>query len=252
MLTPLIGGVIETSFGWRAVFFFLALVGFIVLAWSAFSLPESRIPSETGASGRFRADLRVLIGTPSFFAYVLVAAFGTGPFFAFLGGGPYVVVTMMGRTSAEYGVWFAIPAVGFMLGNFLASRLSVRVSVETMLWCGAGLTIAGTSLATMLVWLIPDSGPAPVFLPQILTSLANGLLLPNAIAGAVSVRPQAAGTASGITGFTQMAVGAVSVQLATFVLRYADTAMPLTLLMLSFGVLTALACLILLTKPKTI
>ena len=27
--------------------------------------------------------------------------------FTFAGGGPYVVVTQMGRTSAEYGAWFA-------------------------------------------------------------------------------------------------------------------------------------------------
>ena len=187
-------------------------------------------PPRKSPRGRFRADLRVLVGSPLFFAYVLVAAFGTAPFFAFLGGGPYLVVTMMGRTSAEYGVWFAIPAVGFMLGNFMASRLSARVTIEAMLWWGAGLTIAGTLLAAILVWLMPDAGPGPVFLPQILTSLANGLLLPNAIAGAVSVRPQSAGTASGITGFTQMAVGAGAVQLATFVLADADTAMPLALL----------------------
>jgi DHA1 family bicyclomycin/chloramphenicol resistance-like MFS transporter len=251
MLTPLVGGVIDTSFGWRSIFLFLTLVGAAVVTWSIFSLPESRELGEGSAKGRFRADLRVLGGSPLFVAYVLVAAFGTAPFFAFLGGGPYVVVTMMGRTSAEYGVWFAIPAVGFMLGNFIASRLASRVGLETMLWWGAGLTIVGTLLATVLVWLIPDSGPGPVFLPQILTSFANGMLLPNAIAGAVSVRPQAAGTASGITGFTQMAIGAASVQLATLVLGNAETAIALTLLMLAFGVLTALACLILLLKPRT-
>ena len=38
---------------------------------------------------------------------------------------------------------------------------------------------------------------------------ASGFVLPNAIAGAVSVRPQAAGAAAGITGFMQMGLGAV-------------------------------------------
>ena len=56
-------------------------------------------------------------------------------------------------------------------------------------------------------------GPVIVFVPQLIISFGNGLLLPNAIAGAVSVRPQAAGTASGITGFTQMAIGAAVTQL---------------------------------------
>ena len=44
-------------------------------------------------------------------------------------------------------------------------------------------------------------GPAIVFVPQMIISFGNGLLLPGAIAGAVSVRPQAAGTAAGIIGF---------------------------------------------------
>ena len=52
-----------------------------------------------------------------------------------------------------------------------------------------------------------------IFVPQMIIGFGNGLLLPNAIAGAVSVRPQAAGTASGITGFMQMAIGAVAAQL---------------------------------------
>lgn len=252
MLSPLVGGILDTAFGWRAIFLFITLVGTGVVVWAAFGLPETRpAPSADHAPGRTGSDLKALGTDRKFIAFVLIAGFGTAPFFAFLGGGPYVVVTMMGRTSAEYGVWFAIPAVGFMLGTFTASRLAVRVKVETVLFCGAGLTIFSTGLATLLVWLIPDSGPAPVFLPQVITSYANGLLIPNAMAGAVSVRPQAAGTASGITGFTQMAIGAGAVQLATIVLRDADTAISLTLLMLAFGVVAAFSCLLLLKKQPT-
>ncbi len=47
-----------------------------------------------------------------------------------------------------------------------------------------------------------------------LMGFGNGLLLPTAIAGAVSIRPQVAGTASGLTGFIQMAIGAAAAQLA--------------------------------------
>ncbi len=53
-------------------------------------------------------------------------------------------------------------------------------------------------------------GPAVVFLPQLIVNFGNGLLLPGAISGAVSVRPQAAGTAAGIIGFSQMAIGAAT------------------------------------------
>jgi len=61
---------------------------------------------------------------------------------------------------------------------------------------------------------------------------ASGFMLPNAIAGAVSVRPQAAGTAAGITGFLQMGLGAATSQLIGHLLAGAPTALPLALVVL--------------------
>src|SRR3974390_2491460 len=80
----------------------------------------------------------------------------------------------------------------------------------------------------MAFWLpSPPQGPLAGILPPRVTSYGNGLLLPNAIAGAISVRPQAAGTASGMTGFTQMATGAASTQVVMMLLSGAATAMPM-------------------------
>ena len=57
-------------------------------------------------------------------------------FFAFLGGAPHVVVTMMGHSSAVYGVWFAVTSIGYMAGNFFAARSSVHIGLEVleMVW----------------------------------------------------------------------------------------------------------------------
>jgi len=66
-------------------------------------------------------------------------------------------------------------------------------------------------------------------------------LMPNALAGAVSVRPQAAGTASGFTGFLQMGLGALSAQAVSHLLDGATTALPMVLVMLGFGIAGAAA-----------
>ena len=84
-------------------------------------------------------------------------------------------------------------------------------------------------------------GPAIVFVPQMIMSFGNGLLLPGAIAGAVSVRPQAAGTAAGITGFTQMALGAAVTQYAGTLLADATSALPMALLMVALVVALVVA-----------
>jgi DHA1 family bicyclomycin/chloramphenicol resistance-like MFS transporter len=101
-----------------------------------------------------------------------------------------------------------------------------------MIMAGVGCELVGASLTAALVATMPDAGPAIIFLPQFVISYGNGLLLPNAIAGAVSVRPEAAGAASGIAGFAQMAFGAASTQLVTMALAGATTAMPMAWMMM--------------------
>ena len=64
------------------------------------------------------------------------AGFGSATFFSFLGGAPHVVVTILGRTSAEYGIWFFVPSIGFMAGNFAVSRLAGRFGIDALIWCG--------------------------------------------------------------------------------------------------------------------
>jgi DHA1 family bicyclomycin/chloramphenicol resistance-like MFS transporter len=93
---------------------------------------------------------------------------------------------------------------------------------------------------------------ATIFLPQIVVGVGNGLLLPTAVAGAVSIRPRVAGTASGMTGFIQMLIGAAGAQLSGHVLAGASTAMPMLLLMLLFGIATGGAAFTLITRhPAT-
>ena len=57
----------------------------------------------------------------------------------------------------------------------------------------------------------------------------------------MSVRPQAAGTASGITGFMQMGMGALAAQAMSHLLSSAASALPLALAMLVLVVATAIS-----------
>src|SRR5262249_40012640 len=106
MSAPLIGGILDTLFGWESIFIFSALLAGTIFIWAVLALPETREKAvRQGDRGRFTHDLRALTGSPVFFGYALCVGFGSAPFFAFLGGATYVAVTMLGRTSAEYGAW---------------------------------------------------------------------------------------------------------------------------------------------------
>src|SRR6202008_689177 len=242
MVAPLIGGILDTLFGWEAIFVFCAGVSFTVFAWAALALPETRHLSPMPSwEGHFRPDLAALASSPRFFGYALCAGFGSAPFFSFLGGAPHVVVTLLGHTSAEYGLWFFIPSVGFMAGNFAVSRLAARFGIDALIWWGIALTIIGCVLNLLVYVALPGWEMATIFLPQIVIGVGNGLLLPTSVAGAVSIRPQVAGTASGLTGFIQMSVGALAAQLGGHVVAQAASATPMLLLTLFFGIALAAA-----------
>jgi DHA1 family bicyclomycin/chloramphenicol resistance-like MFS transporter len=233
MIAPLVGGILDTAFGWEAIFIFIALFSGAVLLWAMFVLQETRPAGAAQAPVMLLRDWGALLANAKFHGYVLCGALGSAPFFAFLGGGPYVVVTQMGRSSAEYGLWFALTSFGYMSGNFTASRLSQRFGIDAMILAGVVFELIGVGLTAALVAGLPGAGPAIIFLPQFLISYGNGVLLPNSVAGAVSIRPQAAGTASGMTGFTQMAVGAACTQTVSILLAGATNAMPMVWIMLA-------------------
>jgi DHA1 family bicyclomycin/chloramphenicol resistance-like MFS transporter len=231
-LGPLIGGLLDTGFGWESIFLFTAISSAMVVAWAAIALPETRgRNAPAGTPEGFLRNLAQLAGSAKFAGYVCAGAFGSSTFFAFLGGGPHVIITLMNRSPAEYGVWFAISSIGYMAGNFAASRLSTRAGIDRLIWWGIATEVLGVVLATAMAMFAQHWGPIIVFAPQTIISLGNGLLLPGAISGAVSVRPQAAGTAAGITGCAQMALGAAIAQYAGTLMAEQATAVPLAVLM---------------------
>jgi DHA1 family bicyclomycin/chloramphenicol resistance-like MFS transporter len=232
MLAPLIGGMLDTAYGWQAIFVFVGLFAAGVLVWTVFQLPETRAVSTSEGLVRFLADARSLLTNPIFIGYALVSTFNSAMFFTFIGGAPHVVVTIMHRTSAEYGIWFVVLSLVYMAGNFAAGRWSAQYGVDVMIRAGVVLTVLGAVVGIVWVLLVPQGGPAVVFVPQMIIGFASGFMLPNAIAGAVSVRPDAAGTAAGITGFMQMGLGAATSQLIGHLLEGAQTALPLALIVL--------------------
>jgi DHA1 family bicyclomycin/chloramphenicol resistance-like MFS transporter len=232
MIAPLIGGALDTAYGWQAIFTLVGLLAAAVLAWTAFALRETRAVSTSEGLRQFLRNAASLLSSPAFLGYALVAMCNSAMFFTFIGGAPHVVVTIMHRSSAEYGLWFIVLSATYMVGNFTAGRWSQRYGVDTMIRAGVAVTVLGAVLGVAWVLLAPLAGPAVVFVPQMIIGYASGFMLPNTIAGAVSVRPQAAGTAAGITGFLQMGLGAATSQLIGHLLDGAATALPLAIIVL--------------------
>src|SRR3546814_10503382 len=119
-------------------------------------------------------------------------------------------------------------AVSYMAGNYASGRLATRIGPDRMILTGSIVAAGGAGLLTALV-LGTDMIPLLLFGPVMFVGVANGLSLPSAIASAISLRPELAGTASGLVGFLQMMVGA----LATLLVRSEEHTFELQSLMRS-------------------
>src|SRR5205807_9285407 len=69
MLSPLTGGLLETAFGWRAIFYLITAASLTITIMIAFMLPETRRDRVEGSS--FRGDVGSLIRSRAFIGYVL-------------------------------------------------------------------------------------------------------------------------------------------------------------------------------------
>jgi MFS transporter, DHA1 family, multidrug resistance protein len=214
MLSPLTGGLLETAFGWRSIFYVITAASLVIAVAIAFVLPETR--RDRTEAGGFRGDVGSLFKSRAFIGYLLCQVLASQIIFAFAGGGPYIVVMQMGRSSAEYGAWFATTGFAYLIGNLFCVRFAPRHRLENLIWFGLALQLLGSLLN--LLWGIAGLNQAPSWLfgTQMLVMFANAFVMSNSAAGAISIRPDAAGTASGAMGFLQMGIGALVSQFGAY------------------------------------
>ncbi len=248
MLGPVIGGVVDEVLGWQANFVLLALAGVLVLALTWADLGETARTRPTSMMAQIR-DYPELFASRRFWGYVLSSSFASGVFFAFLGGAPFVGTVIYGLSPTALGGLFAFTALGYAGGNFLSGRFSVRMGVNRMILTGAIITLAGLSLqATML-----GTGLATAFVffgCFVFVGIGNGMVLPNATAGMLSVRPHLAGTASGLGGAIMIGGGAALSALAGLLLVPGSGAWPLVLIMLGSAIASLLAVLAVIHRER--
>ena len=209
MVAPTIGGVLQEAYGWHAIFWFMAGLGAACLAVSWAYIPETNLHRTPGVSLRsIFGSYGRLLREPDFLLFTACSSLSTGVFFSFLGGAPYVAERILGLSPSIYGLWFGVIAIGYAAGNFLAGRYTERFGVAKMILAGCLLAFVAASLPGLL-FFIGYASPAALFLPMAVTGIANGIAMPSAISGAISVRPDIAGAASGLSGATQIGSGAV-------------------------------------------
>jgi len=229
MFGPALGGLMDGWFGWEANFWFIGGLGLLILVIAYFDLGET-VPENTQGFRQQFSEYPELLLSRRFWGYCLASAFGAGAFFAYLGGGPFVGSIVYNLSPEMLGLYFGAPAIGYFFGNFLSGRFTIRFGIDAMILWGLWIIFSGLSLSMVCSYI--GYGTVETFFGfMIFVGLGNGLTIPNATAGMLSVRPHLAGTASGLGGAMMIAIGAALSTLAGAFLVPGSNEMPLLMLM---------------------
>ena len=229
MFGPALGGLLDGWFGWEANFWFIGGLGIFILLIAYFDLGET-VPENTQGFRQQFSEYPELLLSRRFWGYCLASAFGAGAFFAYLGGGPFVGSIVYNLSPEMLGLYFGAPAIGYFFGNFLSGRFTMRFGIDAMILWGLWIIFSGLSLSMVCSYV--GYGTVETFFGfMIFVGLGNGLTIPNATAGMLSVRPHLAGTASGLGGAMMIAIGAALSTLAGAFLVPGSNEMPLLMLM---------------------
>lgn len=237
---PIIGGVLQVNFGWRANFTALVIFGILVWVAAARGLPESLRSPDPGAIAprRLARNYALLLSNRVYVGNMLVTAFIFGGLFTYGTGVPFVLIELLGMSPDVFGTVFVFTVIGSVTGSVISSRAATRVPGDVMTAIGATTSLLGGAL--MLIFTLAGVVTTATIVGSMMVfMLGFGIAAPTALAGAMAPFPMMAGAASAMIGFAQMFMASLgSVGIA---LLYNDTAVPMAAVLCAMGTASALA-----------
>jgi DHA1 family bicyclomycin/chloramphenicol resistance-like MFS transporter len=210
VLAPVAGGVLQTGFGWRAVFLTLVVAGLTGVGMVWLMLPETlntRATEPVSMASMLRS-YRVVARHPAYLAYLGITSASYAGLFAWISGASFALQDLYGLTPFSFGVAFALGSIGYMTGSALAARLVIRLGLDGVLGLG-GFACAAGGLGMVAAVALGLTSALSLVLPIAVYLAGLGMVLPQGIAGAMSPFPERAGAASSLFGFVQQSIAAL-------------------------------------------
>jgi DHA1 family bicyclomycin/chloramphenicol resistance-like MFS transporter len=210
LVAPLIGGVLETGFGWRSNFVVLFI--FCTVAWVMvwFLLPETvrkLAPEPVSVTSTLRSYRRFL-GDRGFVIHLGIATCCLCGLFAWISSAAFVIQDIYGLSALAFGLAFAVGSSGYMVGTTIAARFVMRWGGgRTMGFGTAAMALGGLLMVLLLAFT--SYGAFGLIAAIGLYMIGMGMTLAQAQAGALLPFPDRAGAASSLLGFTTQTLSAM-------------------------------------------
>ena len=249
ILAPVLGGYITVWFDWSATFYFLAAYALISALFIQFRVAESLDP-DNKSSLKPIAILRnfgTLLKNRNYIGYTLSCSTVFAGLIAFMSGSSFVLIDYFGVKTEHAGMFYALASGGYLMGTQIAHRVGPRIGINRMISFG-GLLATSSGLVMVIPALMDFHHLWLTTISQIAFMAAVGIVMPQAMAGALANFPQIAGTASSLLGFTQSIFAATAGLLVGH--NHSGTPTTMALTIATMGLLSLLAFRVL-VRPAT-
>ena len=211
VVAPSLGGVLQATFGWRASFLAMAVLGLGAIVLVTRLLPETmKQPAKAPISlASIAGGYGTFLRHRSYRIYLAIVAVSYGGLFAWISGSSFVLQDLYGLSALLFGLVFAAATLGYGVGTLLAARPIVRLGIDRTIVYG-GCALAAGGLAMLAAAAAGATSPLALALPMALYLCGLGLAMPQAMAGALTPFPDRAGTASSVMGLVQQTGAAVT------------------------------------------
>ena len=203
------GGFLAEFLGWRTNLIALGIISLTLIILMSLILQETLINKAKSVS--FKNVFLVykgLVKNIYFNFFTITTAMQTSMFFAMNGFMPYEF-ERKGVSISEFGIWFSLTSVGYILGNIINSKLTPKVGLEKMCFVG---TVC--SFCTVFIFFLNnnlgENGPLTLSLICVLFGCSNGFAVANSMTGAINSSKLNKGAASGLMGAFQVGSGGLA------------------------------------------
>lgn len=203
------GGWLAESAGWKSTMVLLTVLGVVVLLCAYLVVAETnqnklqRINPSSIVTA-YGAVLR----NPVFVCWTMASGMQIGMFFCLNGFLAYQY-QRNGYSMSEFGLWFSLTPLCYLVGNTLNRVWFVRRGIEQASMIGCSLSMVAI-IAMLTTQSLGFTHALSLALPCCLFGFSNGIIVANSTIGAISAAGKDAGTGTGIVGAWQMATGGIA------------------------------------------
>lgn len=228
IIAPTIGGYISSEWGWRYIFYVLAVIGSILILVVFYFLRESKKQDLTVSLNFKKVSISYwqVICHKEFLLNAIAGSLIMAGMFAYIAGSPFVYMELFDLSETDYGWMFGLNAMAFIGGSQINRFLLSKATSNVVSYKSSIVLLVVAIIAV----LISFNDNIPLIAIQVILfifMLFSGILGPNTSAMAVIPFTKNAGVASALIGSVRMASGALAS--LTISLTHNGTALPMLL-----------------------